>query len=476
MGDTEIMECKPLKRYDNVYNFDFIIKYFSWLIISILILLAIFTEESKIALIFAMMLVLSASFLSNQDILCMWLFLFPFTSLFISRLYISYFIIKYCFLIVLALRYFLKIVTKEKKIDFKVLIPLFLYVVYTWCPFLGRVTSLKKLSGTIYNIAIAFLVYDDKENLDFTHIAMSFVFAMIVSSIFSFFVQYIQAWSNIPGASGSLDRDTIPKFKGFFEHSNIFMCMDVFALSILVYELFNKEIKVKYFSICLILLLAFGYLTFSRNFVLSVMILCICVFALALTKVKKEYLKYILPACGLTLVLLLVIFRFSNLYNIKFKDHYENSWKDYNKNITPEEWELIYAGKLHYDTGRIGLYYVYFQFFKNNILRLFVGRGNGFPYIGETHPHNFILDTIYTNGLLGLCIYIVFLFFIFDIKNIKKYLKNKNYSAFLIVIAYLSTQLINTYFSFIWLMLIILCFYDANRKTRLKNNNCFKMN
>lgn len=132
------------------------------------------------------------------------------------------------------------------------------------------------------------------------------------------------------------------------------------------------------------------------------------------------------------------------------------------KDYTIEDWKLVFLGEKIYNPGRWGLYKIYFYYFSQNPLVILFGRGKNAKFIGKYHSHNFIIDSIYQNGIVGILLYLIVLLALFDFKNIKKHFNKTELSILIIVLPLLTFLFLNTSFTDLWLIMLILAFWDKS--------------
>ena len=451
-----------------------ITKYVGLFLLTVIFILCAYTKLTDIVLVLSIIVVLILCFQNVEDIICMKIILLPFNTLLSENFYTVYLIFSVIILLLLFAKYTLDIISKRKKISYLVLGLLIIYLVYCGLPIFNKIVGIKFFSSISSILSIAF-VYEYRENLHLKKLAICFSVSLLLACVLSIFLNYVSAWRDFLDYVGYVDMDNwgeinevlgkhncdlIPKFTAFYIHQNILVGFSCFSISMLCYLQYKNQIDDLLFYLLFVPTFIFGYLTVSRAYIVVLFVILLTYFIFLIIRDKKESLKTIIPICLIMIITVGILYKITQFYFTRFESNYEFGVD--NSDITEEEWALIMNGELHYDCGRISLYKLYFKFLLNNPLVIIFGRGNDFPWLGKTQSHNFIVDLIYRNGIVGILIYLVMLFFMFDLKNVKKYWNMDRFSIVIILFGWVMFELLNTYFSFLWLAIFIVTFYDKS--------------
>ena len=477
--DNKFLEKIHFKRIQDVT------KYIGMILLTVMFILCAYTRLITFTLVLSIVISIFCVFQNIEDLVCLKIILYPFTSIMSYDFYGPYLIISLVLYSAIFVRTIFNIINKKTKnsLSYLVIGLLVLYMIYSMLPIFNRKVGLLSITS-FANIFFVAMVFINRNELHFKKLALCFSIFLLLSCVMSIFGEYVRDWRNFLDYVGHIDMDNwskknevlgkfncdlIPRFKAFYIHSNIFAGFAGFSISLLCYLKYKKQIDDLMVYLLFVPTFMFGYLTISRAYIVVLFIVLATDFIFLIIRDKKESLKTIIPICSIILLTVAVLYKITQFYFTRFESNYEIGVD--NSDISEEKWALIMNGELHYDCGRISLYKIYLKFFLNNPINFIFGRGNNFPYIGKTHSHNLIIDLIYVNGIVGILIYLVILFFMFDLKNIKKYWNMDRLSIVIMLFGWFMYELLNTYFSFLWLTIFIVAFYD---KSLYKTNQCIE--
>lgn len=470
--DNKFLEKIHFKRIQDVT------KYIGMILLTVMFILCAYTRLITFTLVLSIVISIFCVFQNIEDLVCLKIILYPFTSIMSYDFYGPYLIISLVLYSAIFVRTIFNIINKKTKnsLSYLVIGLLVLYMIYSMLPIFNRKVGLLSITS-FANIFFVAMVFINRNELHFKKLALCFSVALVYSCVLSIFVNYVSAWRNFLDYSGVVGRNVIPRLCAFYFHQNILVGFSCFSISMLCYLQYKKQIDDLMFYLLFVPTFMFGYLTISRAYIVVLFIVLATDFIFLIIRDKKESLKTILPIIFIIIITALILYKITGFYCLRFLDDYEfnpdpNDDSIYDgKNYTEENWLLVFAGEKIYNPGRVSLYKIYFKFFLNNPINFIFGRGNNFPYIGKTHSHNLIIDLIYVNGIVGILIYLVMLFFMFDLKNIKKYWNMDRLSIVIMLFGWFMYELLNTYFSFLWLTIFIVAFYD---KSLYKTNQCIE--
>ena len=85
-------------------------------------------------------------------------------------------------------------------------------------------------------------------------------------------------------------------------------------------------------------------------------------------------------------------------------------------------------------TGRFDLWRIYFEYLNNSPLSLIFGRGIGANYLSAGGPHNTYVESVYFVGILGSILYLFMIVLIF---RAQKYNRRKRIINYLLLLAFI---------------------------------------
>ena len=349
--------------------------------------------------------------------------------------------------IVIGLIYLVRVIRKKSKINWKILIPILLFFIYMILPV--HEWSISKLYEVVCFFMVLYVVFVDRNELDFKYLMKIFVLGMIISCVFGLF-KNVSPWlqEKLPTyyASGT------ERFQGLFGHHNKLAAMLVVAISSILFLLYYHELPLLGFFIAFIVLFIFGYLAISRAFIVAVTI-ALCVFGIFyLFKNKTKSL----PVLGMLLIIVCLIpvifLNITKSYisrvdeavfyyaDSQINNGDSNSDKKsipYSSGVlqgkTQEEIDKIFAGEVHFDPGRKGIWELYLMDWSSSLKIILFGRGIARPDIGTMVAHNLYIALLWQHGLVGCMLLVIIISCMINWKKIRfRFLKY--YSAILILV------------------------------------------
>ena len=457
---------------ENVINFNFISKsklnsirkvlqVASILLLFSMLVFASVTNYSVVFLIFSILILQVCVFLDIEDVFCLYIMLTPFNVVFNAGVYSSIYavFIALIFLILLA-KYVYRILHKEIKCSYLVFALMAVYFIYCCLPIFGKNIS-TQIFTIFLNLLYTFLIYENRDKISLKKFTFCFCASLMLSGLLSFFLKYLDVAIALKNSGEIPNRDNIPKLKGFYAHPNIYSEVIIFSLSLLFYLKYHKKILPATFYCLFAPLFVLGYLTVSRAFIIEIIVLVVIYFIFEIIRDKKIPYKELALIFAIIIAVVLILFKITGFYIMRFRDKYEFELLPFEQ-IPKDTTALILDCKQKYDAGRLNLYKLYIYFFIHNPVQLFFGRGCGSPYLGQTHSHNFLIDAVYLNGLVGVILYSLIIFKIFNLKKMKQYLNLKRLSFLIILVSFCALQFLNTYFSPLFLTFLIIAFYDKS--------------
>lgn len=449
-----------------------ILKYVGIALLLVSLVLCAYTELYSFALVLSFFVAMILCFMDLEDVICLYVFLMPLSCLTLKSG--AYVLFRLIIFIILCFKLASTFARKKQNISYFALVSLLLYLIYISLPIVNKSTSFDFLSFAETIVVIMVVLENARgggnSKLRLKNVAISFCLGLILACVLSIFQDYLSDWKVFLESTLEVNRDTIPRFKAYYYHQNNLAQFSAFALSLVFFLFYKKQIsKITFFSL-FIPIYIFGYLTVSRAYIIVVAIIILTYFAFLIFAdggFKKNW-KIMLSICLIFIAISLILFKITSFYFMRFADNYEfNPSPDDetiydDKDYTIEDWKLVFLGEKIYNPGRWGLYKIYFYYFSQNPLVILFGRGKNAKFIGKYHSHNFIIDSIYQNGIVGILLYLIVLLALFDFKNIKKHFNKTELSILIIVLPLLTFLFLNTSFTDLWLIMLILAFWDKS--------------
>lgn len=349
----------------------------------------------------------------------------------------------------ICLFYLIRVIKKEIKINWKLLISLGVFLVYLILPF--HEWSWRDLFAEISFYAILYVVFETRQEIDCLYLINVFIVGLIISCGFSL----LRGVS--PYLSQILPVTTVHKkfrFQGLFEHPNLLAVILVGALSGLLFMKYKNKINLVKFLVYFIPLFIFGYLTLARLFVLNVAVALIIFAIFELIQHKTKVVPLLLVLVAVVGSVSLICFdqtKFIISRGDEGVTNYINTGKQgtgssgsqivtnpsspYHSGVLKgktEEWaKKVFAGEVRFDPGRKGFYELYFMDWSSSPKIIWFGRGISRPNIGRMNAHNQYLYFLWQHGIVGCIFFGVVILSIVKWKNLKTW---KQYLPILILL------------------------------------------
>lgn len=296
-------------------------------------------------------------------------------------------------------------------------------------------TVLKMIMGVIL---FYFFVNTVKPN-DFKNHIMAFSLGVIGSSIVGTFrdslpqlSEYLKTEYTILNGSDVTDR-----FVGLNYDPNFYSMSVLFAIVLCLILLINKIGNKIFVLSVFISLIVFGFQSYSKMFLLSIII----IFIISIVYMSRSPKKMVAA--------IIVLFTLGTgvvmwLNQIGYIDIMKSR---------------IFEGDV--STGRFDLWKNYLDYLNTSPWTLFLGDGLGAKYLSAGGPHNTYIESIYFVGIVGSIIYLVMIISIFICRKYNRKKQIINYLlllVFLVTIGVLGCFTINEmffYYMLIWLGLNI---------------------
>ncbi len=417
-----------------------------------------------------------------QKIIQLLVFTFVFNSLFcgyFTRLE-DYSTMRFVLVVELCVLYGIDVYRKKKQINLKLLVPIIFYLAYIFYPV--HWTHIYNLIKYAIVYMLFFIIYEYRKELDLKNIILSLVYGLLIGSCFVLFLN----WST--KLQGIVSTDVIRncwRFSGIFNHPNQFAIYVSVGLSSLLFLFYHNQLSKITFFVLYLSLFTLGYLTLSRQFILSAGLGIFVFLLLYLIRYKKKSIKTILSFCLSLVIVVGVCFVQTKVYLVRFKIldatkiefvEFKPAVLDYqkfDKGQAPSDpddyedwWSQVYAGEITYDPGRSELRQEYIDDIFASPNNFLFGRGIDAPRIGNMNAHNFFITEMWMYGLFGIAFYIVFILTAINYTKLKKL---KQAASWLILfVPFLALALIESmvqiYVPFIIYVLALMQLTEDNNK------------
>lgn len=436
-----------------------------------LILLAIMTVSmfvamyTKYALIVCFAVtVVCAAFLDFENSLGLFMFCHSFQVIFAEKVLWNscsfMYLIFLTFFGVCAVKYFINVLKKECKFNWKVLIPMLVFLVYIVLPI--NTIKIKSTINYLITFIAIYLLLEFHEKINYNNVIIYAILGAMVSMLFSYVA------INIPRMREFMQicyNYGVRKVQRMFINPNTLACTATILIAVALYKFIFLDWL---WSFALLGLLIYSYGTLSRNFLicLGMTFGLILIFTLIRRK-KKHFIKF-----GVSIVLLLAvcltqlnatkvyIMRFGEMFGKEYsftieqdKQKDEQKWNsetgggsssgetsggtssETNENETNNSNSGLWIDGTPLDPGREGIWKRYLKEITSSPQKLIFGSGISAEKLGAG-THNAYIDIIWRFGLFGsflLCI----VFFVVA----KLLIRNWNFLIFMELTIFLLTNM-----------------------------------
>lgn len=366
-------------------------------------------------------------------------------------------------IILLGIEFIIDIIRKNKKIDYLITGLFGAIVVYILLP-IGPFNLINVLK-LISTMAILYLVYVNKEDLDFKHLVYTLLIALLIACSFSP-LRYISSRLEcfLPDFPAYVKNHT--RFSGLTADPNYFAVEILLLMSCLTQLYFAQKIKNEFYFEILVLFIL-GFLTISKAYFITFCVFGILtIIALFIKRIKnkekiwKDLLWYSV------VVVIAVIICLPQVLSI-CQRFVSKSFVFFETNDGSMAFNTI-------TTGRSELWIKYIKEILSSPKGLLFGHGIGgvLPAsAAEVSPHNVFIEFLYYFGLLGSILMLSLVVILF-IKTSKK--SNRKYINFISIITIMIMLFsLNALISFRLFILIILLSYSLNLSIKEKYTSTY---
>lgn len=312
------------------------------------------------------------------------------------------------------------------------IITIMIFVVYA---ILGMGNSYTTVLKMIAGLLLLYIFVNTVEKDDFKNQIMAYGLGMLGSSIIG---TMKDTWVRLTVYFNDIDFVYVDgvrslRFSGLNYDPNYYAIGVVIVIFLIARLLFHKEGNRLFAGGIMIALAVFGFLSYSKMFLLSSAIL-LAIFVFYRMKSPKKILTTLI--C--TALILLLFYRLAD-----------------NSGYLDTIMERLSGGDI--STGRFDMWGGYLEYILNSTKTLLLGDGLGSPYYLSHGPHNAYIEVVFFLGLLGGCL---FIFTIVCIINSVRYVNKRIFIhralifMFLVMIATLGIVTVNDlmfYCMLIWI-------------------------
>ncbi len=295
-----------------------------------------------------------------------------------------------CSFIYIVKFFIINFIIHKTKLNPFVIICIALFYIYSALPIGGftigklvRMTVITALFIAVYFVSLKPKIFRGNFNVKVL------CYSIIISSIFSltyFFSPYLQDYLYICYVNENLKR-----FMALFTNPNVLAMFCEVMLAFLAYFIVSKQKRIHelilFFFIAII-----GLLTFSKTFLIILLLISLALIIYSLIKNYKKTLLISLPIIAIVIILCIIFPQIINL----IKDRFVGSINDC-KNFT-DFMNMV-------TTGRYDLWIEYLTYIGRHPLVLIFGRGAGAPKLQELSSHNAYITLIYEFGIVGTLLF-----------------------------------------------------------------------
>lgn len=435
-----------------------------------------FVEFSFVA---ALYIVLFAFFLRNEvKILGLILFIYCFYLIFhignfqvVMEYNWSYFSLINTLLDVLYVFIFLlyvkRVIRKEKKINLKLFIPMIVFLIYMALPF--HECEWNDLTNVACSYLCLYVAFEIRHEIDFVYLVRIFALALILSCVFGLYYENSALLSRYMKFVPSYYNKQ--RYPALTFHPLFLAALALLLICSILILRYKNKISIFEFYLFFIPVFAFGYLTISRSFVITVIFAFLIFSIFYIKKCKTRSLK---PMFIISMIIIFVVIIFLGETRCLFT-RFENPYSSQMPSNPTDDWfNDFYEGNISVDLNRKDLFKYYLLDWSSSLQTILFGRGISRMYIGGLHSHNYFIQTLWEHGLFG-CILVLLIFLCgFKIKKIKC-----NYLPILILLipfgAFLMIEVLHYEFVGFLLFIAALSFLDNHnmKKNTLEENFCY---
>lgn len=371
-----------------------------------------------------------------------------------------------------AIKYLIKVIKKEIRINWKILVPFSVFMVYLVLPInpINLYDTLKFIVALVF----IYLLIEKRNEIKFENLIIYAVLGLLISIFSSIFIKFSPRMLSYVGVFYNFE---IKKKQAMFTNPNLLVEFSALIIAFCSYKCIFKDWT---WGLPLLVLLPYTYGTLSRDFIICIFIIMFFLFiCLCIAKNKKSTYK------GLSILLLLIIvcftqFNVTKAYSQRLgldKIFSNEQTQDKNNNTTIDDGadseditskdnkiddSELWIDGTPIDPGRLELWKRYIKDIVSSPKKLLFGNGISADILG-TSPHNSYFFIVYQLGIIGTLI--TFLIFYLIYKKLLKF--NALTLLSLILVCFISFVEGNV-FNYVAIMMIIFLTASAGGE-KIKN-------
>lgn len=328
---------------------------------------------------------------------------------------------------IIGIKYLIDVFKKNKSINWKTLIPIIVFLLFVILP----VHEAKIVLITIYVglLALLYLTFEYRKEVSFKKLVITFCLGIIVSCLLHL-TKFISPRINALLPVIYAENCSYVRFLALTGHPNNLAVSSLIAVSFLFVLLYKKQITLRLFLPVFVGIFIPAYLAISRNFVMAFSILFLIFMILSFIKYRKT--AFLTTGC-LALVMLIVIvccYYPTEAYFARFNNQNDQEEEQSEVSIEPptntvldeniqEWWNGVYAGEIHYDPGRKGIWQMYLYDWTSSAKNILCGRGVSAKAIGQMAAHNTLIQLLWEHGVIGIILLLWVVLSFVDFKKLK---------------------------------------------------------
>ncbi len=382
-----------------------------------------------------------------------------------------------------AFEWIFSIVKKQRKIKWSIFIPLVIFIVYVFSLFLIGNFSIKCFVSFSLGALFLFSIIENIEKIKIKETFLFFIVGMLICCFWGLFQKSYPNLENFFNATTALG---VYRYSALFPNTNAFTMYILISIGMLSVLYLKRELTIIFYPIfCIFLIIAFSTLSKMTfivliAFLISLIIIrvfffkkdkrkIIAVFSIAITVLIAVFIQF--DNCVLTTKRLLLPFQNginqSNSTGIDSGEELSNSLDGQSK----IDRDLIAN---EFTTGRLDLWKICIKSTFFDIRSALLGKNSGREVdvlnTVEGSPHNSFLQILYTTGLFGFMLLMLYLMVCF-IKIAKSSFDISGVTLFVVtVLCFCSLDA----FSYIGFILIALVYLAMFKSTGEKNEILIK--
>ena len=278
--------------------------------------------------------------------------------------------------------------------------------------FLGSMDSIETWAKLVSGFVVLSYFVEISSQRDIRDYVVCFSVGLVVSSIVGL---YKQDWPVLLLYFSDLNEELIggeiiARFSGLYCDPNYYSISIIMAVYFLINFFVRNSINKLFFIVVTVTLIYFGFLTYSKIYMLSIVIVLV-------TQLRGYYSNSKYKVLTFFVVL---IFAFFAVDSFLASDYFAK----FTSRIDTDD----------ISTNRFTIWSNYFGYLWNNTLSLLLGVGFSSSFYKGTAPHNSYIEGLYFLGIIGSSLY---MFSLSRILGAKKLIVNRTWENYLILVVFM---------------------------------------